>query len=70
MRQKLALLSGREREILGLAAEGLRSREIAARLGISEPTVKTHLHNVYRKLGVTNRVEATTTYLRADGGGR
>jgi DNA-binding CsgD family transcriptional regulator len=70
MRHKLSLLSWREHEVLGLAADGLRSREIAARLGISEATVKTHLHHVYRKLGVSNRVEATTAYLRADGAGR
>jgi DNA-binding CsgD family transcriptional regulator len=65
MQQKLSLLTGREREVLALAAKGLRSREIAARLEISEPTVKTHLHHAYRKLGVTNRVEATNVYMRS-----
>lgn len=58
-------LSPRECETLELAAEGLRSHEIAVRLGIAEGTVKTHLNHTYRKLRVTNRVEAITYYLRA-----
>ena len=39
-----------------MVAEGLRNREIAERLCITEGTVKVHLHNVYRKLQVENRV--------------
>jgi DNA-binding NarL/FixJ family response regulator len=54
----LARLSDREREVLGLLAEGLRNREIAARLVISEPTVKTHVRHVLEKLRIRNRAEA------------
>ena len=50
-------LTPREREIVDMVAEGLRNRTIAQRLGISEGTVKLHLHHVYEKLGVTGRVE-------------
>jgi DNA-binding NarL/FixJ family response regulator len=50
-----ALLTPRELEIVRLAAEGLRNKEIAERLTITEGTVKIHLHNIYEKLGVTGR---------------
>lgn len=49
------LLTPREMEIVRLAGEGLRNREIAERLTITEGTVKIHLHNIYEKLGVTGR---------------
>jgi len=51
-------LSERELEVLRLAAEGLSNREIAARLIVTVGTVKTHLHNVYGKLGVEGRMQA------------
>ena len=51
-------LSQREQEIVGLLAEGLRNRDIAERLFISEKTVKAHLQHIYDKLDVHNRVEA------------
>jgi DNA-binding NarL/FixJ family response regulator len=54
----LARLSDREREVLALLAEGLRNREIAERLVISEPTVKTHVRHVLEKLRIRNRAEA------------
>jgi two-component system NarL family response regulator len=54
----LASLSEREREVLGLLAEGLRNREIAERLVISEATVKTHVRHVLEKLRFRNRAEA------------
>jgi two-component system NarL family response regulator len=54
----LAALSDREREVLGLLADGLRNREIAERLVISEPTVKTHVRHVLEKLRARNRAEA------------
>jgi DNA-binding NarL/FixJ family response regulator len=51
-------LSPRELEVLEAVANGLSNREIASKLWVSEPTVKFHLTNVYRKLGVTNRTQA------------
>lgn len=53
-----ASLSPREREILRLLGEGLSNKQMARRLTVSENTVKTHLANVYGKLGVNKRVEA------------
>ena len=50
-------LTQRELEILRMVAEGLRNKSIADRLGISEGTVKVHLHNIYEKLGVNGRVD-------------
>jgi DNA-binding NarL/FixJ family response regulator len=52
-----ASLTPRELELIRLAAEGLRNKEIASRLGITEGTVKIHLHNIYDKLGVDGRLE-------------
>lgn len=52
-------LTKREREILDLVAEGLPNAEIGRRLWITEQTVKFHLSNVYRKLGVSNRTQAS-----------
>ena len=51
-------LSTREREVLQLVAKGLTNQRIAARLGISEKTVKTHLTSVFREIGVAQRTEA------------
>ncbi|MEY9911682.1 DNA-binding CsgD family transcriptional regulator/RecA/RadA recombinase [Catenulispora sp. MAP12-49] len=53
----LGMLSEREREIAALAAEGMRSREIAQRLFLSPRTVEAHLGRVYRRLGVSSRGE-------------
>jgi len=53
------ILSRREAEIVKMVAAGLRNKEIAAKLFIGEGTVKTHLHAIYRKLGVHGRVELT-----------
>jgi DNA-binding CsgD family transcriptional regulator len=50
-------LTQREREVALLVAEGLRSREVAERLGIASQTVKSHLKTIFDKLGVRNRVE-------------
>jgi DNA-binding NarL/FixJ family response regulator len=52
------ILSQRELEVLGLVASGNANRETAARLFISEATVKTHLLHIYAKLGVTDRAAA------------
>jgi DNA-binding NarL/FixJ family response regulator len=53
------LLTRREREILQLAAAGRSNAELARRLWVTEQTVKFHLSNVYRKLNVSNRTEAS-----------
>jgi DNA-binding NarL/FixJ family response regulator len=51
-------LSPREREVLGLVAEGLPNKLIAQRLDISEKTVKAHLTRVFQQIGVTDRTQA------------
>ena len=50
-------LTARELEIVRLVALGLRNAEVAERLSISESTVKTHLNNIFQKLGVRERLE-------------
>ena len=50
-------LTQREVEIMHLVSEGCANRTIAERVGISEGTVKIHLHNIYQKTGVANRTE-------------
>ena len=52
-------LTGRELEILRLAAQGRTNGQIARELWVTEQTVKFHLSNTYRKLGVANRTEAS-----------
>jgi DNA-binding NarL/FixJ family response regulator len=54
-----SLLTRRELTILKLIAAGIRNREIADNLCISPHTVKTHIHNLFRKINVTNRFQAT-----------
>jgi DNA-binding NarL/FixJ family response regulator len=56
--QPAALLSDRERQVLGLIAAGATNREIAGRLYLSAYTVKEHTSALYRKLEVRNRAEA------------
>lgn len=51
-------LSLREREVLDLIAEGLANKQIARRLGIAERTVKVHVGNVFRRIGVSDRTSA------------
>ncbi len=51
-------LSGRELEVLALMAAGESNGEIAARLFVSTTTVKTHVNNLYRKLGTSSRTRA------------
>jgi DNA-binding NarL/FixJ family response regulator len=50
-------LSPREREIVGLVARGFKNKDMAEKLFISEQTVKNHLHNIFEKLGVSDRLE-------------
>jgi two-component system, NarL family, nitrate/nitrite response regulator NarL len=52
-----AQLSQREREIIILIAQGYKNKEIAEKMCITEQTVKNHLHNVFDKLGVSDRLE-------------
>jgi NarL family two-component system response regulator LiaR len=59
-------LTPRELEVLGLMVEGLNNPEIAERLSISRATASVHVSNILSKLGVSNRVEATTLALRHD----
>jgi two-component system nitrate/nitrite response regulator NarL len=58
------LLSERERQILGLVADGLTAPQMAARLHLSVGTVKTHLLHVYEKLGVSERAAAVAEAMR------
>ncbi len=55
----LEVLTTREREILGLVAEGHSNSQLARMLWVTEQTVKFHLSNIYRKLDVSNRTEAS-----------
>lgn len=57
--EKIALLSGREREVVTLIGEGLKNKDIAERLTISETTVRHHLTSIYSKLQVSDRLELT-----------
>lgn len=66
LRQTAGVLSRREAEIVKMVAAGMRNKEIANKLFIGEGTVKTHLHAIYRKLGVHGRVELTL-YAREHG---
>jgi two-component system, NarL family, nitrate/nitrite response regulator NarL len=69
-RERIYLLSSREREILHYVAQGLRNRQIAATLSISEYTVKRHIQNILGKLDLASRGAAAEFYREAVGGGR
>jgi len=56
-RRDKPLLSEREKQIVSLVAQGNRNKEIGETLFISEQTVKNHLHNIFDKLGVSDRLE-------------
>ena len=60
-------LTPREHEILGLLARGSMYKEISAQLGISMPTVRTHLRHIYEKLHVQTRTEAAAKFYRHTG---
>ncbi|WP_433292887.1 LuxR C-terminal-related transcriptional regulator [Actinoplanes sp. CA-030573] len=59
-------LTAREREVLGLLAEGMANKQIATALGISVRTVTVHVSNLLRKTGVSSRTEAALWALRGD----
>jgi two-component system, NarL family, nitrate/nitrite response regulator NarL len=56
---RIALLTDREREVTRLIGEGMKNKEIASRLSISEVTVRHHLTSIYNKLDVNDRLELT-----------
>lgn len=65
--QSLARLTEREREITFAVSDGLSNKEVGRRLNVSEGTIKVHLHNIYRKLSITNRtslVALAVTHLK------
>lgn len=61
----LSKLTCRELDVLKLVAEGQQNKVIAGKLGLSEHTIKLHLHHIISKLKVTNRTEATALFLSA-----
>lgn len=63
-------LSEREAEVLDLVAQGLTNTQIAARLNVSDNTVKFHLQNIYQKLNVSNRTEAAGVHFKLRQEGR
>lgn len=62
---RFAALSQRERDIAGLIAEGLDNHEIAARLFLSEGTVRNRISDMLSKLGMTNRTQLAIMWIRA-----
>lgn len=67
MRQALGSLTRREREVLDALGDGLNDKEIADRLFISSETVRTHVVNLLRKLGVSSRLQAVVIAARHGG---
>ena len=64
----LEKLTPREREVLGLLTKGYPNKEIARKLELREITIKVHLKNVYRKLGVSNRTQAVRKLMEMGAG--
>ncbi|ASK88416.1 response regulator [Sphingorhabdus sp. SMR4y] len=56
-KEALDSLTAREREIVSLVSRGLKNREIAVECGLTEGTVKTHLHNIFGKMAVKSRTQ-------------
>jgi LuxR family transcriptional regulator, regulator of acetate metabolism len=66
-RERLEMLTRREREVLAMLAEGETNARIAKRLVVSEDTVKTHVKHILRKLAVHNRSQAISRYFQTRG---
>jgi DNA-binding NarL/FixJ family response regulator len=64
----IGALTGREREVLALLADGRSNREIARLLRVSEKTVKAHVSSVLAKLGVADRTQAALLAVRQSNG--
>jgi two-component system nitrate/nitrite response regulator NarP len=67
-RDPLEQLSVRERGIVALVQRGLRNKEVAEELGLTEGTVKVHLHKIFEKLGIQSRTELILLGAQRDGG--
>lgn len=63
------VLSERERQVIELLSQGYSDKEIADRLNIKFPTVRSHVSKIFEKLHVRSRVEAATWFLRSPGSG-
>lgn len=59
MRRLATILTARETEVMQCVAGGLSNQQIAEKLIVSVGTIKIHVHNIYRKLGINNRVDLT-----------
>ena len=57
LRTRYATLSPREREVIALVCSGLMNKQVAAKMGVSEVTVKVHRHNLMKKLGAKSLAE-------------
>jgi two-component system nitrate/nitrite response regulator NarL len=60
----LSFLTAREREVLTLLVRGATSGEIARELSVSDNTVRTHMQNIFAKLGVRSRVQAAAVAVK------
>lgn len=65
-RDATEVLSVRQRVIVWLLCQGLSNREIAGRLFICEQTVKSHLHHIFKKVGVSNRLQLVRYAFRSN----
>lgn len=61
---KIESLTRREMDVLKLLAVGMYNKEIAEKLNISERTVKNHVSNIFKKIGVTDRTQAAVFAIR------
>ena len=65
---RLTVLTDRRSQVATLASQGLSNRQIAEKLGVSEGTVKIHLHAIYGKLDIHTRAELKSALNRAKSG--